>query len=259
MSIAGVCTSFCYHRYIERTCVSSQNTLVHHKLCLGHNHKVRSKVTRRRHIQVTHMSRQKVEQRARLLVEPVDGHSDLGQDDFKTIHDVTFDVLASRCENAMVVLCDRKRNRVLLEVPNRLGWRLHFGCTVPDCESSDEALCEDALWTQAREIATAAITDAGVTVVDRLRAAGIMFFTFQSDHPPMRVRVFEGKLGDDGSDKVGRFYNFDEVPYHRMWADDVVWMPCLLQSEESYFEGHFVFDGEPSAASHLIQHNCNFM
>ncbi|TAN37083.1 MAG: 8-oxo-dGTP diphosphatase [Verrucomicrobia bacterium] len=34
----------------------------------------------------------------------------------------------------------------------------------------------------------------------------------------------------------------DALPYHRMWADDRVWMPLLLQGKK--FTGRFLFDGD---------------
>jgi len=34
----------------------------------------------------------------------------------------------------------------------------------------------------------------------------------------------------------------DALPYHRMWADDRVWMPLLLQGRK--FSARFLFDGE---------------
>ena len=34
----------------------------------------------------------------------------------------------------------------------------------------------------------------------------------------------------------------DALPYHRMWADDRVWMPLLLQGRR--FVGRFLFDGD---------------
>ena len=201
------------------------------------------------------MSNQSESAVATLLVDPVNGGKSckLG-----TIHDVPFDVLTSKCENAMVVLVDRKSRRVLMEVPNKLGWRLHFGCTVPDRVSrmsGSEVSCQEDLWMQAHEVATAAVADIGVAVVGKFREAGVMFFTFLSDHPPMRVRVFEAQLGEQRGEGVGTYYNFDEVPFERMWADDKIWMPTMLKSEESYFEAHFVFDGGPSAASRVVDHN----
>jgi 8-oxo-dGTP diphosphatase len=34
----------------------------------------------------------------------------------------------------------------------------------------------------------------------------------------------------------------DEIPYERMWADDRLWMPLML--EERPFDGRFIFDGD---------------
>ncbi|MCO4760361.1 MAG: 8-oxo-dGTP diphosphatase [Myxococcales bacterium] len=34
----------------------------------------------------------------------------------------------------------------------------------------------------------------------------------------------------------------DAIPYERMWADDVHWIPLLLAGEQ--FEGRYVFDGQ---------------
>jgi 8-oxo-dGTP diphosphatase len=34
----------------------------------------------------------------------------------------------------------------------------------------------------------------------------------------------------------------DDLPYHRMWADDREWLPYLLRREP--FAGEFIFDGE---------------
>jgi len=36
--------------------------------------------------------------------------------------------------------------------------------------------------------------------------------------------------------------SLDQIPYDRMWADDRIWMPLML--EETPFEGHFIFDGD---------------
>ena len=53
----------------------------------------------------------------------------------------------------------------------------------------------------------------------------------------------------------GVYYGVEDVPYERMWADDRIWMPTLLASDASYFEGHFVFDGPPGPDSRVVSHN----
>ena len=119
-------------------------------------------------------------------------------------------------------------------------------------------------WAAAEGEAAAALAAAGVLVSSpTLRRAGVMLFSFPS-HPPLRVRVLEAALavaptGSQPVQQPGVYYDVEQVPYDRMWADDVVWMPTLLASETSYFEGHFVFDGGPGAASRLVRHNWKAM
>mmetsp|Transcript_14343 Transcript_14343/g.48265 ORF Transcript_14343/g.48265 Transcript_14343/m.48265 type:complete len:618 (+) Transcript_14343:80-1933(+) len=181
-----------------------------------------------------------------------------------TIEDVPLTALFSGRELTMVVLADRNTRRVLLEVRNDLGWRLHFGCVgVSESARPTTKATVDGRWAAAEEAAAAELAAAGILVgSSALRRAGVMLFSFPS-HPPLRVRVLEANLADTTTPSTqpppGVYYDFDQVPYDRMWADDIVWMPMLLSSEASYFEGHFVFDGAPGAASKLVRHNSRAM
>jgi len=178
---------------------------------------------------------------APLLVEAASG-APLAASVGQTVTDVPTAFLSDARELAMVVLVDRERSRILLEVPNNLGWQLHFGCSAPGGDLRLAALTE--------------LTASGIEV-DEPCEKGLMLFTFCNvDVAPIRVRVFEAMLRSSKSH--GRFFDFGDVPYDRMWADDVVWMPALLRSGLP-FSGHFVFDGPPSATSRLIQHNYESM
>ena len=171
-----------------------------------------------------------------------------------SIEDVPVSALLENRELVMVVLADRARHRVLLEVGNDLGWRLHFGCVGL---TAREDATVDERWAVAEEAAATELTAAGVIQKGtHLRRAGLMLFSFPS-HLPMRVRVFEAVPATTvpSQQLPGVYYDFEQVPYDRMWADDAVWMPTLLDSETSYFEGHFVFDGGPGATCKLVQHN----
>ena len=116
-------------------------------------------------------------------------------------------------------------------------------------------------YAAATEQAAAGLESAGVTLLaPALRRAGLMLFSFRDvEHAPMRVRVLEATVDLDGEGAQqpaqARHYSVDSVPYERMWADDRVWMPTLLARADSYFEGHFVFDGGPGGASRLVAHN----
>jgi 8-oxo-dGTP diphosphatase len=45
--------------------------------------------------------------------------------------------------------------------------------------------------------------------------------------------------------------SIDEIPYDRMWPDDRIWLPLLL--EERPFLGRFVFDGDSMLDHELIE------
>ena len=122
---------------------------------------------------------------------------------------------AAGCKDySMVVFPVQESRRVLLEMPNALGWRYHFGC-----EGTDPA-----------HDVRASVFD-GRDAEFELRPAGLMLFTFATtDDAPMRVRVYrcdaEALSGERPGLSVGKGYGFDEVPYDLMWA-------CLLYTSPS--------------------------
>jgi 8-oxo-dGTP diphosphatase len=42
----------------------------------------------------------------------------------------------------------------------------------------------------------------------------------------------------------------DELPYHRMWADDRVWMPLMLAGKR--FTGRFLFDDDQMLGCEVV-------
>lgn len=67
----------------------------------------------------------------------------------------------------------------------------------------------------------------------------IRVFVFRADD-------FEGEPGPT-AEATPVWYDLDAIPYARMWEDDAIWLPLLLQRR--YFVGSFVFDGDQ-----LIRH-----
>lgn len=56
-----------------------------------------------------------------------------------------------------------------------------------------------------------------------------------------RAENFEGELIE--TDEALAFWcQQEEVPYDRMWQDDALWLPLVLQKQK--FEGYFLFEGE---------------
>ena len=56
-------------------------------------------------------------------------------------------------------------------------------------------------------------------------------------------------LADDTANPL--WTAIDEIPYDRMWPDDRIWLPLLL--ERRPFLGRFVFDGDAMLDHHLIE------
>jgi 8-oxo-dGTP diphosphatase len=42
----------------------------------------------------------------------------------------------------------------------------------------------------------------------------------------------------------------EEIPYHDMWADDIFWLPGMLEGK--FFKGYFHFDEDRMLSHHLI-------
>ena len=86
-----------------------------------------------------------------------------------------------------------------------------------------------------------------------LRRAGRLDFAF-TDGYSLRCHVFtadacEGTLAE--TDEADPFWCAEsEIPYGRMWSDDRLWVPLMLQGRT--FEAQFVFDGD-LMLWHLLQ------
>jgi len=198
------------------------------------------------------------EGRCRLVSHPVDPDVTPrdAADFYHTINDVPFEFLMQG-ENHMAVIVDRSRRRVLLKIPNDRGWRFHFGVARNTQYCRDpEAVKRDV----ADSVRRALNLDESAQSSMSLRPAGLMLFSFRR-HAPLKVHVWEWSPDKDQAASlkqgIGVWYDFGDVPYQSLWADDVFWMPTLLREEGSYFEGHFVFDGPPGPTSKLLKHSYN--
>ena len=94
-----------------------------------------------------------------------------------------------------------------------------------------------------------------VTPTD-VEECGELFFQFQdgfSIHGVVfRADRFEGELGE--TEEADPFWvSHDEIPYDRMWADDVYWLPLVLAGRR--FTGRFLFDGEVMLEHHVEEHS----
>ena len=78
-----------------------------------------------------------------------------------------------------------------------------------------------------------------------IHPAGELRFQFVDGYS-IHVYVFraDGFVGEPEAtvEATPLWADLESIPYERMWEDDVVWLPLLLQ--EQPFSGRFVFDGD---------------
>ncbi|HEY8076500.1 MAG TPA: 8-oxo-dGTP diphosphatase, partial [Labilithrix sp.] len=112
---------------------------------------------------------------------------------------------------------------------------------------------EEALACAIREVQEELrVTPTGV------REMGELAFQF-ADGYALHCRVFraDGCIGEPTeTDEAKPLWSpLDRIPYDRMWADDRLWLPLLL--EEKRFNGRFVFDGDAMLDHVLDQRAAN--
>lgn len=75
--------------------------------------------------------------------------------------------------------------------------------------------------------------------------AGELFFQFVDGHSILGyVYTATGILGDpqETAEAIPYWFPVESLPYHRMWADDRIWMPLVMMGRP--FTARFLFDGE---------------
>ena len=138
-------------------------------------------------------------------------------------------------EYTLLLFLDGETRRILLEVPNALGWRLHYGA-------------------RGKDVA-AAVAASGVVGAGPAEVVGLMLFTFRgAPDRAMRVRVHAVAVA--APQPAGAFVAYEAVPYESMWRDDALWLPGVLDGSGRAFAGHFVFAGGPGRDAPLVAHNC---
>ena len=61
------------------------------------------------------------------------------------------------------------------------------------------------------------------------------------------VTAPEGGDPRETDEAIPLWYPLGDLPFHEMWADDIFWLPLLIEGDR--FEGRFLFDGEK-----MLQH-----
>lgn len=95
-------------------------------------------------------------------------------------------------------------------------------------------------------------------ILNSSKKIGINTFIFPEENNIHKVHIFKSKITDlcDLSNNSGEFEEFRwfeirELPYDKMWYDDVYWFPYMLKKES--FEGFYFFDNSDNLQSYYIK------
>jgi 8-oxo-dGTP diphosphatase/2-hydroxy-dATP diphosphatase len=137
-----------------------------------------------------------------------------------------------------------KHPRVLLGMKKRgfgAGRWNGFGGKVKEGESIEESI--------RREIQE----EAGIEVKD-LSKVGILDFEHKNSLDTLKCHIFRAEdfIGElvETEEMRPEWFNVDEIPFDKMWTDDLYWIPLFLKGKK--FKGKFVFD-KPSTAEYAAQ------
>ena len=89
-----------------------------------------------------------------------------------------------------------------------------------------------------------------------LAKRAILTFFFESEETVMQVHLFTGSVACLQSEPLEtdemkpEWFTLDSIPFEKMWADDIYWIPWMLEGKN--FEGIFLFRGQTEVLSHRL-------
>lgn len=99
-------------------------------------------------------------------------------------------------------------------------------------------------------------------VVSNLSRVGYLVFNMKESQKIMKVHVYCCNESDcseeliESDEMKPEWFNYDDIPYSKMWPDDPYWMPLLLENEQ--FIGRFDYDDDDTITDYTLK-NMNIM
>ncbi len=124
--------------------------------------------------------------------------------------------------------------RILLGMKKRgfgAGKWNSFGGKVEEGES-----IENAMLREFKE-------EAGIEIKE-FEKRGKLEFIYEKDSEIWEVHLFSAKKFEgeikESEEMIPKWFNHEEVPYEKMWEDDIIWLPSVLKGNNIF--GRFFFD-----------------
>lgn len=133
-------------------------------------------------------------------------------------------------------LVDKDARKVLLGMKKRgfgKDWYNGYGGKIDDGETIEITAIRELF----EECSVKAISE-------NLEKVGELYFTFPSKKEwdqtvyVFRIESWKGKP-TEGEEMTAEWFDFDDIPYDRMWSDDPYWLPQVLEGKKVI--GKFTF------------------
>ncbi len=96
--------------------------------------------------------------------------------------------------------------------------------------------------------------EAGIRVPELVKRA-VLEFSFEGDPMVLETHVFSTSVFEgeptESEEMRPQWFLHPEIPFQKMWADDVHWMPMLLADKN--FTGRFLFSPNHTLLEHTIR------
>ncbi|PSN32612.1 7,8-dihydro-8-oxoguanine triphosphatase [Blattella germanica] len=149
----------------------------------------------------------------------------------------------------------RKANKILLGLKkkgfgegkwNGFGGKVEKGETI--CEGAIR-FCESTELLRSKELEE----ESGL-IAKNLVKIGILDFEFVGDPVILEVHVYdiidyEGEPRES-EEMLPQWFSVDDIPYDKMWADDLIWYPLYLKGDK--FKAYFLYQGFDTILKHEI-------
>jgi 8-oxo-dGTP diphosphatase/2-hydroxy-dATP diphosphatase len=135
----------------------------------------------------------------------------------------------------MTLVLVRQGNKILLGMKKRgfgQGRWNGFGGKLAEGETIEQAA--------KREL----FEEAGINASDLEKFGVVDFYWNNKTDSYFEVNIFKSQIFNgtpaESEEMKPRWFDVKEIPYNKMWQDDIHWMPLFLENKK--FKGKFVFD-----------------
>jgi 8-oxo-dGTP diphosphatase/2-hydroxy-dATP diphosphatase len=136
-------------------------------------------------------------------------------------------------------------SRVLLGMKKRgfgMGKWNGFGGKIEPGETMEEAACRELF------------EESGVRALE-IKPAGFIHFDLGGRDFTMEVSLFRVTKYENEPEETEemkpQWFNYDDIPYDKMWADDKFWLTAFLEGKD--INGSFELDAENSIIRHKLE------